>query len=397
MRNICRLFIFLSFVVLVTSCGFSKVGEGVAGSCSSTVYGPIGSFAKSVQPILTANCARCHGANATAPSAFAVAAPEAAYPIAKGFVNFAAPASSYFVSRMKTDRHNCGADANCDAIAAAFTTQIQSWWDNGENPSVSLCTDTATTVYTDTPPKLLTYAQTVPSTVTTTATAPLLLTWDLSRVSPDLAGANLRASFYRVIAASALSNGSFNVKDVKLGTSVKKFRISNIRININGHPTNYLNYVSVDFTVAPAVFTPTAATWPFFVVSKKEQSIPFERATGDDVQLGFDIEETALAASPDPGVVATPSQTVFNTQVSPILTRNCQACHSTGQARSAYDLSGSLDQDRLATEAKANNKTNPLASTLLQKGTGAVSHNGGNSLPNATDVTTISNWIRSIP
>lgn len=72
-------------------------------------------------------CVGCHG-NVQGP-VFASADPTAAYNaiISQQKVNLSNPELSRVYLRPKDDRHNCGGDASCDQIAAAFLTAIQDW------------------------------------------------------------------------------------------------------------------------------------------------------------------------------------------------------------------------------------------------------------------------------
>jgi hypothetical protein len=72
-------------------------------------------------------CVGCHGA--TQIPTFAVADVMTAYNVitTQQKVNLGNPELSRVYLRPSVDRHNCGADVNCDAIAATFLAAIQAW------------------------------------------------------------------------------------------------------------------------------------------------------------------------------------------------------------------------------------------------------------------------------
>lgn len=97
-------------------------------------------------------------------------------------------------------------------------------------------------------------------------------------------------------------------------------------------------------------------------------------------------------SSSDGGAAAPPqctppaTRTATFTQVHPILTTKCGACHGTAW--------GSTDRATAYAAAKATvDVTNPESSALLQKGDARVSHAGGDQLDPA-QATSLTAWIR---
>lgn len=82
----------------------------------------------------------------------------------------------------------------------------------------------------------------------------------------------------------------------------------------------------------------------------------------------------------------------FANDVYPVLQQKCQMCHSTTSGRRfQVDSTASATHANLTANALIDTVT-PSSSLLLQKGSGAVSHSGGNAL--GTSYTTVLTWIQ---
>ena len=87
-------------------------------------------FEATLYPLLTAQanfCVNCHGVSQD--PQFSVADATVAYTAitSQQKVNLSSPTISRVYVRPKDERHNCGGDASCDQIAAAFLAAIQDW------------------------------------------------------------------------------------------------------------------------------------------------------------------------------------------------------------------------------------------------------------------------------
>jgi mono/diheme cytochrome c family protein len=98
-------------------------------------------------------------------------------------------------------------------------------------------------------------------------------------------------------------------------------------------------------------------------------------------------DSSSGGGAPAPAQCTPPAtRTATFTQVYPILTAKCGACHGTAW--------GSPDRATAYAAAKAKvDVTNPPNSLLLQKGDGRVSHAGGDQLDPA-QVTSLTAWIQ---
>lgn len=86
----------------------------------------------------------------------------------------------------------------------------------------------------------------------------------------------------------------------------------------------------------------------------------------------------------------------FINSVKPILLNHCAGCHDNSNGPGNFNMPNNDDtilyqNVRARVTAKV-----PNNSILYLKGTDGKLHGGGNSLPNQTDRTTLSNWINMI-
>ena len=404
------MFSVLAATVLLSACALKKSGSFVTGgACSIELFSGSQAFQLSLYPVLRNNvtCTGCHNSN---PSANRSASPFSdpnlliAYAAAKDRVDFSSVEDSELLYKIEQENHNCGTVAQCNALGALVRENIKKWWDKGENPKAVLCGtagggnnggggNVGGGGDDPVPPVGPTY-KTAPLAVPAnlSKTVDTLITFDLSSAASALAGSHLRVGLRRILDASASTLGTFSARDPRLATSSKKYRITNIQVVVNDSRTPYLNWVGVDFTVAPQAYTPGAATWPFFRMSTRPQDMLFD-TTADTIRIAFDIEESTGTPSPDPGVTQSPEQVLFNTQVSPLLTQKCAACH--GAAR-PFSLAGSIDQDRVEAQSFAS-RAQAANSQLYVKAIGNGGHSGGNALPAQADRTIFLNWFASLP
>jgi len=157
-------------------------------------------------------CVGCHGA-AQIPT-FAVDDVMTAYNVitTQQKVNLANPALSRVYLRPAVDRHNCGANASCDRVAADFLAAIQAW--ANQQPSTP----------PPAPQSLKSSVTSLPSDFNPTG-APVTLSFDVSAI----VGGNARVEML----AGQVDAASYLFAQPKLVTDTTGVKVKNIRIAVN--------------------------------------------------------------------------------------------------------------------------------------------------------------------
>lgn len=132
-----------------------------------------------------------------------------------------------------------------------------------------------------------------------------------------------------------------------------------------------------EYTPTPTpVVTPTATVAPSFTPGASETP-------------GGGDTPTPTSATP----TATPVPTSFSTKVKPLLT-TCTGCHANGSGASAWTYDGGANAYSQAMLEV--NVSDPPASKLLTKSSGAESHQGGTFYPTTSSgYKTILSWIEA--
>ncbi len=333
----------IAFAMLAVSCAVGK-DEALGGACvgedPSVTAERHSAFAATLSPVFsTRGCISCHdGVSGAGPGSFANSSPETAYGSARGYSNFDAVGASRFVTKIK-ENHQCG--ANCAATAASLETQIAAWASREAALPDYHCSSggTATT----------TAALTInASDLSLTNTK--LYRWDLSKANPPIAGAGFELKARLYYAPTSISNGSYILSDPKFAfTGGSNMRVSNITFVVDGTPsTTYMNFVPIDFVLAPGSFSMGLVTWNFPVLSSAMQVKAFEGMGTEALAISFDVEATADAIdSSSDRFVSCMNPTRFSSQVAPIFTNanRCATCHASAgsQANSAFSMSVGVD------------------------------------------------------
>lgn len=340
----------------------------------------LNAFKGSVYTYTRAQCMSCHAA-IQAPT-FASSDAVLAYGLSKPRANFAVPASSTLVNRVK-DGH-CGAP--CLTNGDAMTGHIQTWADVENPPSSGAPTPPPMTTDTVTSPAL-----SLPNNLPTGNNF-TTLRWNLTTATPanpDLAGVLFEIEIQQFTTAANGFPGSLRIRRPRLATPTNALHVKGIRILQNGTFDPSANdYVGVERVISAGTI-PANLPLPFPVLSADEMLIVLDQPGTPMLSVSFEILVKAVAP-------ACKALTGFTTAVKPVMQSSCVSCHAQNgnQAQRRFNMGTTPDATLCALALQRTIPTDPLKSPLITNPlNGKNGHNQINGFPAAADAWV--QWIQS--
>lgn len=325
--------------------------------------------------LLQQTCVSCHdGKSGRAPYPHSATDVGIAYSAAVSLVDLTNPAVSTIVKKVQSD-HNCGSDAQCQALANQMIAAIQTWsTKEAALPPPPQCVGDLTTGLNITLPGKLISPTMLSSTTATT------LRWDMGAINPTVGKMLFSIDVLNATAPSLNNNGNYKIQNAIVASQDLRVKVMSVVPVINGKLSpDYANYSGINFIVDHQPFDPTASILGQAPISDYPQQINWVNpATGDTLGFVITIQQTTDNPSNTtkaPGCKAYDKfQLVYNNVFDLKIPMNgsyvgqCTRCHGDPKnaANAVMNLSGNGVDPCLQVLTRVN-LTNPLQSLLLLK------------------------------
>ncbi len=321
-----------------------------------------------------------------------------AYQAAIQLVDLANPQDSTIVTKVQSD-HNCGSDAQCQAMATQMVTQIAAWSAlEAKLPAPPSCPgDLSTGLKVTLPGNAITPASLAATSTTT-------LRWTLTSPIATLGKILFSVDVINGTPPSTNGNGNYLIQNLIVASQDIQVKVLSIVPTINGQQSAlYNNYANLNFVVPAVEFDATASILSQGALSNVPQQLNWVNVPAGD-SLGFvvTLQQTTDAPSQAAIVPGCKRSDLFQLVYSNVLALQipagpngtyvgqCTRCHGdpTNAANAVMNLSGN-GVDPCLQALTRTNLANPLQSLFILKPSQAdttAAQNSGNEHPVKIDL-----------